>query len=66
MGDFEAQVKGLKEETFKKPPTFFQRSLRQIRRHKLILTIPPILFYIIYADFSHTQRWKQSKQLQNK
>ena len=42
-------------------PEWLTATLRQLRRHRLILTLPPVLFTLIYLDYSHTQKWKRSQ-----
>ena len=41
----------------------WQRFRTQLYRFRIIITVPPVLFYLIYADYSRTQQWKRSKAL---
>ncbi|KAH9394264.1 hypothetical protein TYRP_004314 [Tyrophagus putrescentiae] len=43
--------------------SIWQRARTQLYRHRIILTVPPFLFYLIYADYSRTQRWKREQAL---
>lgn len=43
--------------------SLWSRVRHQLYRHRFIITIPPVLFYFIYADYSRTQQWKKQKAL---
>jgi hypothetical protein len=50
----------------KKPdPSLATRVLRELYRHRLIITVPPLLFYFIYLDYNHTKNWKNQKAIKS-
>ena len=52
-------------ESAKPQDQVWQKVFKQLRRYKLTIIIPSICFGIIYLDWSHTQKLKREKELQN-
>jgi len=49
----------------KSNPSLTKRVLLELYRHRLIITVPPLLFFLIYLDYNHTKNWKNQKAIKS-